>query len=193
MKLVVGLGNPDKKYANTFHNMGFLAADRLAESLGASVRKKECRALTGECYLAGEKVVIAKPQTYMNLSGESVRELLGRYRAAPSDLLVVYDDLDIPKGSVRVRGSGSSGTHNGMRNIVAEIGSTEFARLRVGIGRAADSPVPLVDYVLSEVRRADRECIEDALDQAAACAEEWCRGAKMEDLMQKYNRKGRVC
>ena len=188
MKLVVGLGNPDKKYAKTFHNMGFMAIDRLAEDLGITVKKKECRALTGETFLSGERVVLAKPQTYMNLSGESVKELLGRYHAAPSDLVVLYDDLDIPEGALRVRASGSAGTHNGMRNIVAEIGTTAFARIRIGIGKQ-DSEIPIIDYVLSDVRRSDMVLLDDALDHAAMAAADFCRGLKIEDVMQKYNRK----
>ena len=189
MKLVVGLGNPDKKYAKTFHNMGFMAADRLAENLGIAVKKKECRALTGECFLSGERVVIAKPQTYMNLSGESVKELMGRYRAALPDLVVLYDDLDIPKGALRVRGSGSAGTHNGMRNIVSELGDTAFARIRIGIGDP-DSRIPVIDYVLSEIRRADRDLFDDALDLAADAAERFCRGDSIDRLQQQFNRKG---
>ena len=189
MKLVVGLGNPDKKYAKTFHNMGFMALDRLAQDLGVTVKKKECRALTGETFLSGERVVLAKPQTYMNLSGESVKELLGRYHAAPADLVVLYDDLDIPEGTLRVRASGSAGTHNGMRNIVSELGSTAFARIRIGIGKK-DSPIPIIDYVLSDVRKSDMDLLDDALDNAAMAAADFCRGVKIEDVMQKYNRKG---
>ncbi len=189
MKLVVGLGNPDKKYAKTFHNMGFMAIDRLAEDLGIAIKKKECRALTGEIFLSGERIVLAKPQTYMNLSGESVKELLGRYHAAPSDLVVLYDDLDIPQGALRVRASGSAGTHNGMRNIVAEIGTTAFARIRIGIGKQ-DSEIPIIDYVLSDVKRSDMALLDDALDHAAMAAADFCRGLKIEVVMQKYNRKG---
>ena len=145
--------------------------------------------MTAETFIGGERIVLAKPQTYMNLSGESIKELLGRYRATAADLVVLYDDLDIPQGNIRGRASGSAGTHNGMRNIVSEIGTTAFARIRIGIGKQ-NSEIALIDYVLSDVRKADMQLLDDALDNAACAAAAFCRGEKTEDIMQKYNRKG---
>ena len=119
MYLIVGLGNPGEKYATTFHNMGFMALEILAQKLNLRFKTKQCRAETAECFRKGEKVILARPQTFMNLSGESVRELMGKFRVPPENLLVVYDDLDLNPGALRLRPNGSSGTHNGMRNIVA--------------------------------------------------------------------------
>ena len=131
MKIIVGLGNEGRQYASTFHHMGFMAADRLAEKLGAKFDKRECESVIAECYRGGEKIIIAKPLTFMNLSGVAVKQLLKKYKAEPKDLLVIYDDLDLPAASLRMRLKGSAGTHNGMRNIVDEIGTEEFVRVRM--------------------------------------------------------------
>ena len=122
MKLIVGLGNPDDKYQNTFHNLGFMAVDAMAETLGIDFNKTKCRALVAETKMASEKVILAKPQTYMNLSGESLRELVSFYKIDLKDVLVIYDDFDLNKGFIRIRENGSAGTHNGMRSIVENIG-----------------------------------------------------------------------
>ncbi len=165
MKIVVGLGNYGDKYAYTFHNMGFLAVERLADELNLKFDKKECDALVAVGYRGGEKIVLAKPLTYMNLSGVAVKQLLGKYKATPKDLVVIFDDLDIEKASVRVRMKGSAGTHNGMRNIIEKIGSSEFARVRIGIG-PKPSLIPLVDYVLMDVPKIERPKFADAFDKA---------------------------
>ncbi len=166
MKIVVGLGNYGDKYAYTFHNMGFLAVERLADKLSLKFDKKECDAMVAVGFIGGEKIVLAKPLTYMNLSGVAVKQLLKKNNATLSDLVVIYDDIDIPKGTVRVRPKGSAGTHNGMRNIIAEIGSTEFARIRIGIGPVPER-VPLVDYVLATVPKAERQTLFDAFEVAS--------------------------
>ncbi len=165
MKIVVGLGNFGDKYAYTFHNMGFLAVDCLADRLGIKLKTKECSSLTGVGSRGGEKIVLAKPLTYMNLSGRAVKELMARYRANSEDVTVIFDDIDIPRGTVRVRNSGSGGTHNGMRNVVAECGTENFPRVRIGIGRPPEN-VPLVDYVLADVPRDERPAIADAIEHA---------------------------
>lgn len=134
MYIIAGLGNPGKKYENTRHNMGFTAIDLLAEKFGIKVNKLRFKALTGEGRIAGQKVLLIKPQTYMNLSGESVRMALDYYKEPPENLIVIYDDIDIPTGSIRIRKKGSAGTHNGMRNILYQIQSEDFPRIRVGIG-----------------------------------------------------------
>ena len=160
MKIVVGLGNYGDKYAYTFHNMGFLAIEALADKLGFKFKDKECDALVAVGYRGGEKVVLAKPLTYM------VKQLVKKYKADIStDLIVIYDDVDLPKGKLRVRAKGSAGTHNGMRNIIAELGSENFARVRIGIGPIPQF-VPIADYVLSEVPKAERQMLFDAFSEA---------------------------
>ena len=166
MKIIVGLGNFGDKYAYTFHNMGFLAAECLADRLGVKFNKRECDAMIAEGYFRGEKFVIAKPLTYMNLSGTSVKQLVKKYKAEIKDVMTVYDDIDIEKGTVRVRKSGSAGTHNGMRNIIAELGSGEFPRARIGIGKPPEF-VTLSSYVLSEVPKSERPLIAAAIEKAA--------------------------
>jgi len=166
MKIIVGLGNPGARYAYTYHNVGFLAAEAFADKIGARFKIKKCDSLLAREFYAGEDFVVAKPQTFMNLSGVAVRQLLKKFKAAPADLVVVYDDIDIEKGTLRFREKGSAGTHNGMRSIISEIGTGDFKRLRIGIGRPADGQ-PLADYVLSQVRRDEREMFFTLLGQAA--------------------------
>lgn len=145
MNIVVGLGNPDDKYKNTYHNIGFDVVDALAKKLDISFDKNKFKALVGEGTLNGEKLLIVKPQTYMNLSGESVVMLKNKFKDAR--ILVVVDDIDLPKGNIRYREHGSAGTHNGLRSIVSYIGE-DFERIKVGIGR--DITMDLADYVLSK-------------------------------------------
>ncbi len=166
MKIVVGLGNFGDRYAYTFHNMGFLAAECLADKLGLKFDRRECDALIAVGYRGGEKLVIAKPLTYMNLSGVAVKQLLAKYKVEPKDLIVMFDDVDIPKGSVRVRLKGSGGTHNGMRNIIEKIGTLDFPRVRIGIGPVPER-VPIADYVLSDVPKLERQTLFDAFSAAA--------------------------
>ena len=134
MKVIVGLGNPGKEYENTKHNIGFLAIDRLAERFGINVKQIKHKALTGEGFAEGKKVMLVKPQTYMNLSGQSVREVLSYYKVESEDFIVIYDDIDIPIGTLRLRAKGSAGTHNGMKSIIYDLKDDGFPRVRVGIG-----------------------------------------------------------
>lgn len=186
MFLIVGLGNPEEKYARTFHNMGFLAAADAAELLGAKFKKKECEAQIAESFVGGEKVIIARPLTYMNASGRAVKQLMKKYKLSPNELVVIYDDYDIPKGHVRIRPSGSAGTHNGMRSIVAETGFSEFARVRVGI-RDAEVNIPIINYVLSDVKKEDYELFSSACKRAAEAAVALAKGESIESVMSKYN------
>lgn len=158
MNIVVGLGNPDEKYKNTYHNIGFAVVDKLAEKLGISVSQNKYKALVGEGMLGGEKLLIIKPQTYMNLSGESVVMLKNKFKDAR--ILVVVDDIDLPRGNLRYREHGSAGTHNGLRSIVSYIGE-DFERVKVGIGR--DISMDLADYVLSKY---DAKLFEPILNKA---------------------------
>lgn len=186
MFLIVGLGNPEEKYAKTFHNLGFLAAGDAAEALGVKFKKKECEASVAEAFLGGEKVLIARPVTYMNASGRAVKQLMKKYKLTPEQLVIIYDDYDLPKGHVRIRPSGSAGTHNGMRSVIAELGVSDFARIRVGI-RDAEVNVPIINYVLSEIRREDYELFSAATKRAAEAAISLARGEKIDLVMGKYN------
>ena len=186
MFLIVGLGNPEEKYAKTFHNMGFLAAGDAAALLDVKFRKKECEASVAEAYVGGEKIVIARPLTYMNASGRAVKQLMARYKISPAELVVIYDDYDLPKGHVRIRPSGSAGTHNGMRSVIAETGLTEFARIRIGI-RDPEVNIPIINYVLSEVKKEDYELFSSACKRAAEAAVSLAGGERIDLVMGKYN------
>ncbi len=166
--IIVGLGNPGKKYENTRHNMGFIAVDLIAEEYGIKVDKLKFKALVGEGRIAGQKVVLVKPQTFMNLSGQSVTEIMNFYKEDIENLIVIYDDIDIPTGSIRLRKKGSAGTHNGMRNIVYLLGDDGFPRIRVGIG--SETKVDLINYVVGGVSKKEKDLLEDALTKAAKAA-----------------------
>lgn len=186
MYLIVGLGNPEEKYAKTFHNLGFLAAGDCAAILGIKFKKKECEASVAEGYLGGEKVIIARPLTYMNASGRAVKQLIKKYKVSPDELVVLYDDYDLPKGHVRIRPSGSAGTHNGMRSVIAEIGFSQFARIRIGI-RDESVNVPIIDYVLSEIKKDDYDLFASACTRAAEAALLFAKGESADHVMSKYN------
>lgn len=168
MYLVVGLGNPGKKYEKTRHNMGFMVIDRLAEMTGTAVDRLKFRALTGECLIGGERVMLMKPQTFMNLSGDAVREAAGFFKLAPSHIIVIYDDIDIPLGNLRLRKSGSAGTHNGMRSIVSLLGTDQFPRVRVGIGGASGD---LVNHVIGKISPGEIEILDETVKNAADAVE----------------------
>ncbi len=168
MKLIVGLGNPGIEYQFTPHNMGFLAIDRIAEQCGVKVANRHCKAVTARAIVEGQPVLLAKPETYMNLSGESVRELLERYEVEPArDLIVLYDELALPFGSIRVRERGSAGGHNGMKSIIAALGgSQEFLRVRLGVA-PEHKPANGRDYLLSPMRKAQLPLADEALDASS--------------------------
>lgn len=163
MFLIVGLGNPGKQYENTRHNTGFLAIDALADKYGISVDTKKHKALIGKGVIEGHKVVLAKPQTYMNLSGESVRAMLDYYKLdEESELLVIYDDISLGVGELRIRKKGSAGGHNGIKNILAHLGHDVFGRIKVGVGEKPRG-WDLADYVLSAFPKTERQLIEESL------------------------------
>ena len=186
MYLIVGLGNPDKKYEKTFHNMGYIAVGDAAEQLGAKFKKKECEASVAEAFVDGEKVIFARPLTYMNNSGRAVKQLMSKYKIPESNLLVIYDDYDLPKGKVRIRANGSAGTHNGMRSIIGETGLQHFARIRIGIRDEAVN-IPIINYVLAEVHKDDYPLFAEACQKAGAAAAEFAKGLDIEKVMCKYN------
>ena len=187
MYLIVGLGNHGIEYQKTFHNMGFTTVDILAEKLGVNFKKKECEALIAEAYIRGEKIIIAKPQTYMNNSGRAVKQLLNKHKLTDENLCVIYDDYDLPKGAVRIRPSGSAGTHNGMRSIIGETGMKNFTRIRIGIKDENLTEIPIVNYVLSRIRSADDELFYQAFDRASDAAKALAGGLSVELTMTKYN------
>ena len=172
MYIVAGLGNPGDKYLKNLHNLGFMAVELLAEKHGVSFDKKGFKGLFGVKNIGGEKVIFLKPQTFMNLSGECIREISAYFKVPSENILVIYDDIDLPKGALRVREKGSAGTHNGMRNIIAEIKTENFRRIRIGTGRPPEN-VPLADYVLSDVPKAERPLIAKAIESAADEAEKF--------------------
>ena len=188
MKIIIGLGNPDDKYKNTFHNLGFMSVDKLAESLGLEFSKNKFSSLVAETIIKGEKVLILKPQTYMNLSGDAVREVLTFYKADLKDIIVIYDDFDLPKGAVRIREKGSSGTHNGMRNIIAQIKSEDFARIRIGF-KPEKMVMPLIDLVLSGIKEEDRELFNSAIEKVSKACIEFIKGSSINEVMLKFNGK----
>jgi peptidyl-tRNA hydrolase, PTH1 family len=167
VKLIVGLGNPGIEYQFTPHNMGFLAVDRIAEQCGVRVNNRHCRAQTARTRFAGHEVLLAKPETYMNLSGASVAELVREYEVQPEqDLVVIYDELDLPFGTLRVRPRGRSAGHNGMQSVIGALGTQEITRVRLGI--APDYPVgDGAKYVLSQFKKAQLETVDQMVDQAA--------------------------
>lgn len=186
MLIVVGLGNPTAEYEKTFHNMGYDVVNALCDRLGKKCKRLECSSTTVGVKIGEERVIIAKPLTYMNLSGQAVKSLLTKYKATPSDLLVIYDDIDIDRFTVRARASGSAGTHNGMRNIVDSIGTTEFKRIRIGVGREMGD---LKDYVLSEMKKDDAPHFALIFEKVAETIENYAKKKDFDLLMRELNGK----
>jgi len=188
VKLIVGLGNPGIEYQFTPHNMGFLAVDRIAEQHGVRVSNRQCRALTGRAVIAEHEVLLAKPETYMNLSGMSVRELVREHAVdVARDLIVIYDELDLPLGAIRIRQRGSSAGHNGMESIIGALGSEEFVRMRLGIG--PDHPVKDgARYVLGQFKKSQYAVVDEELDTAAE-AVKLILGEGVAKAMSRFNRR----
>ena len=185
MKLIVGLGNPGAEYAETRHNIGWRVIDAFAAKFRIALAKHEKNAMTGTGRVAGGSVMVAKPLTYMNLSGDAVRLLANAYLDATSDLIVVYDDIDLPAGKLRIRLNGSAGTHNGMRSIIGELQSENFPRLRVGIG--AQGEQRLRDYVLDEFSAEEQPLMDEAVKRAVDALVLFCRG-DLRRAMNEYNK-----
>jgi PTH1 family peptidyl-tRNA hydrolase len=188
VKLIVGLGNPGIEYQFTPHNLGFLTIDRMANGLGVEIRNRQCRALTARTTIGAEPVVLAKPETYMNLSGLAVRELAAEHQVdVKSDLIVIYDELDLPLGTIRIRQRGSSAGHNGMESILGALGSDEFLRVRLGI--APDRKVvDGVKYVLTPFRKGQLKVVDEILEAGAQAVETIVKeGAAA--AMNRFNRK----
>ena len=184
--LLVGLGNPGSKYESTRHNMGFLAVDKLAELEHFKFSKLRFKAWTASAELGGEKVLVMKPQTYMNLSGEAVGEAARFYKIPPERVLVISDDISLPIGKLRIRANGSAGGHNGLKNIIAHLGSDQFPRIKVGVGMPENADYDIADWVTGRPMGAEQKPLMEALDRAVAAVPVLIRDG-VEKAQNKFN------
>lgn len=184
-KLIVGLGNPGKDYERTRHNIGFLVVDEFARRSNISVTRRDFRALSGDGRVGESRVFLLKPQTFMNLSGESVGSFLRQKPLALSDIMVVTDDIALPLAKLRLRASGSAGGHNGLKSLIAHLHSAEFPRLRFGVGAPRDASVQ-IDYVLGTFSRGEMKEVEEGVDRAVVALETWLSDG-IEPAMNKFN------
>ena len=188
MVIIVGLGNPGKQYEMTRHNAGFMTIDALSEKYGIDVLEKKHKAIIGKGVINGQKVILAKPQTFMNSSGESVRELVDYYKPdIENELIIIYDDITLDVGGLRVRKKGSAGGHNGMKSIIAHLGDENFKRIRVGIGEKPPR-MDLADWVLGHFKKEDIDPLKESLDNAINAVSMILAG-ETDEAMNKYNRK----
>lgn len=186
MKLVVGLGNPGAKYANTRHNIGFIALDEWAYQNKQQFNKNQFNADYFETYVNNQKVLFVKPQTFMNLSGQAVQAFLHYYKVELEDLLIVYDDMDLEPGRVRMRKKGSAGGHNGMKSIIELTGSQAIQRLKIGVGRPKRG-VSVINHVLMPFPKEDHQAMLDSVQRASDAISFWLEGNSFENTMTKYN------
>lgn len=188
MKLIVGLGNPGKKYENTKHNIGFLTIDQIALDLKNEMdfsMKTKFNAVLLEGNMNNEKIVLVKPLTYMNLSGEAIKPILDWYKITHEDMIVIYDDLDLPLGKIRLRERGSAGGHNGIKSIIYHLNTDQFKRIKIGIDRS--KVIPVVDYVLTPFRKEEVPTMKESLHIASRAIQEWIQGEDFLKLMSQYN------
>lgn len=184
MKLIVGLGNIGKEYADTNHNVGFMVVDKVAELFGEAIKKSGCDADYAEFNKNGEKIILAKPRTYMNESGRSVKSFMKKYGFAIEDVMIVNDDIDLAPGYIRIRKNGSAGTHNGLRSIIRETGSGDFKRVRVGIG-SKNPNQDLANFVLQRMKMTDKQ--KQGLEKATKAVYDYILGDTIDNVMSKYN------
>lgn len=188
MKLIVGLGNPGREYENTRHNIGFTIIDRFAKENSFSEFKDKFQGLISEKNINGEKVLLLKPQTYMNLSGNSIVQVVNFYKINPKeDLIVIYDDMDLELGRIRVKPKGSSGGHNGIKSIISCVGE-EFLRIKCGIGKIQNK-AETVNFVLGRFRKEEEELVEEMIKKDFNIIDDILNKVKLDNLMQKYNKK----
>lgn len=187
MKLIVGLGNPTKEYENTRHNIGFMAIDALSEDYHIPVESLRHKALIGKGAIEGQRVILAKPVTYMNLSGEAVRAISDYYKIPPEDIIIIFDDTTLDVGRMRIRKKGSAGGHNGIKSIIAHLGTMEFPRIKIGIGAKREGQ-DLADYVLSRFPKEEKEALGQVLEDVkkAVALMVW---NDIEEAMNQYNKK----
>lgn len=188
MKMIVGLGNPGKQYENTRHNIGFMALDRLADSYGVSwSQETKFQAKVASAMVDGEKILLVKPMTYMNESGQAVEKMSQYYKIDPDNVLIIYDDLDLPTGKLRLRQSGSAGGHNGIKSIISHLGTSKFKRIRTGIDRPDKQSV--VDYVLGELRRDEQDKLSSSFDYIQSAVDLWLQSDDFNQVMNRFNQK----
>lgn len=186
MYIIAGLGNPGRKYVGTRHNMGFEALDAVASKYKIDIKKAKFNAIYGEGNIEGEKVVLVKPQTFMNLSGESIREFKSWYKVENSQIIIIYDDVSLPVGKMRIRAKGSAGGHNGMKSIIYQLGSEDFPRIKIGVGSPENPDYDLADYVLGKFSKAEvKELVQMAINTADAVGEIIKTG--IEKAMSSFN------
>lgn len=189
MYIIVGLGNPGKDYENTRHNVGFMVIDEAAEKYHISVNEKKHKAIVGKGFIAGQKVILVKPQTFMNLSGESVRDIIDYYKIdEKTELIIISDDISLDVGALRVRKKGSAGGHNGLKNIILHLGHDEFQRIRMGVGEKP-AGYDLADYVLGHFPKDEKEKIEESVKKAADALEVMIADGP-DAAMNQFNKKG---
>lgn len=186
MFIVAGLGNPGTRYDNTRHNVGFETIDLLSEKYGIKVSKLKHKALLGDGFIEGEKAMLVKPQTFMNLSGESIRDIIEWYKVPIRNLIVIYDDIDLLPGKIRVRAKGSAGTHNGMRSVIYQLQSDDFPRVRIGIGKPPEG-WDLADFVLGKFNSDERKIMDESIKNAAEAIAAIIKSGT-ETAMNKFNR-----
>lgn len=185
MYLIIGLGNPEEEYTRTRHNMGFDTINKISEKYNIKVNKSKFNALYGTGYIEGEKVILLKPQTYMNLSGTAIRDFMKFYKLSPENIIVIFDDLDIEPGIIKIRKKGGPGTHNGMKSVVNEIKSEDFCRIRIGIGNP-EYKNDLLNYILTRIPDDEYKILEKAIDNAAFAIAEILKNG-IDSAMNKYN------
>ena len=184
--IVVGLGNPGKEYTYNRHNAGFMCMDVICDKYRARIDKSKFKALVGECSIAGKHVLLMKPQTYMNNSGEAIREAADFYNVPADNIIVIFDDISIGVGKLRIRRKGSAGGHNGIKSIIAHLSTSEFPRIKLGVGEKPSPEYDLVNWVLGNIPEADRKAMSEAYSKAADALEEMLSG-DMDRAMNKYN------
>lgn len=189
MKAVIGLGNPGRDYAGTRHNIGFDTITALTDKFGLRLSDRKFKGLCADGMIAGQRVILIQPQTFMNLSGECVRAVADFYKLAPEDIIIICDDVNLDVGRIRIRKKGSAGGHNGLKSIIAHLGTDEFPRIRVGVGEKREGQ-DLADHVLGRFRREDEEVIREILKAAAGAVETWL-GEGIDTAMNKYNSFGK--
>ena len=187
MYLIVGLGNPEEEYANTRHNMGFDTINKISEKYNIEVTKNKFEGLYGKGEIEGEKVILLKPQTYMNLSGHAVRKFMDFFKIEPEKIVIIFDDIDIEKGQIKIRKKGSGGSHKGMQSVVQMLGTEEIARIRVGIG-SPENKKDMIEYVISKISKEEKELLEPGIEKAKEAVKIIIKEG-LDKAMNKYNSK----
>lgn len=185
MYLIVGLGNPENEYSHTRHNIGFDTINQIAKNNNIQITKNKFKGLCESTIIQNQKVILLKPQTYMNLSGESVKEVAEFYNLKPEEIIVIYDDIDIEKGHIKIRKKGGAGSHNGMKSVVEELQSTNFARIRVGIGQP-EFKSDMINYVIGKVPQEEQKILQQGVEKAAKAVEEILKNG-IDIAMNKFN------